>query len=130
LDVRLLLAPAYASLAVQNAPNDVLNALHGHAQLPDAAQAFAAFDWQLHHCLTIASQNPVFTLILNGFKDLYYPMACLYFQPAESRSSSRQFYAQLHAAAQSRDPHQAEAVTRSVMGESLALWQAATNHDL
>jgi GntR family negative regulator for fad regulon and positive regulator of fabA len=126
LSIRQLLAPSYTSLAVQNAPDEVLNALHGHLQLPDTPQAFAVFDWQLHHSLAVASQNPVFTLILNGFEDLYYPMACLYFQPAESRSSSRFFYTQLHAAAQSRNPQQAEAITRSVMGESLLLWQAAT----
>jgi GntR family negative regulator for fad regulon and positive regulator of fabA len=128
LHIRLLLAPAYASLAVQNAPDAVIRALHGHTQLPDNPQAFAAFDWQLHHCLTIASQNPVFTLILNGFKDLYYPMACLYFQPPESRDSSRAFYARLHEAAVDRDAQQVEAITRSVMGESLLLWQAAAQN--
>jgi len=127
LYVRQLLAPAYTSLAVQNAPDDVLRALNLHAQLPDTPEAFAAFDWQLHHCLTVASQNQVFTLILNGFKDLYFPMACLYFQSSDSRSSSRTFYARLHEATLSGDVQKAEEITRQVMGESLILWQAATH---
>jgi DNA-binding FadR family transcriptional regulator len=36
------------------------------AVLDDTPEAFASFDWTLHHILTVASGNPAYTLILNG----------------------------------------------------------------
>ncbi len=126
LFVRQLMAPAYARLAVEHAPDQVTELMQGHAQLPDLAEDFAAFDWRLHHRLTIASGNPVFTLILNGFQELYLPMACLYFQSPVSRASSRAFYKELYTAALSRDALAAERITQKVMVESQELWRSAT----
>lgn len=123
LNVRLLMAPIYARLAVERSPKQVLDSLSGHQDLPEDAEAFASFDWDLHHQLSIASGNPIFTLILNGFSDLYHPMACLYFESTNSRSSSRSFYRDLQDAALNHDPMAAERIARRVMSESLELWQ-------
>jgi GntR family negative regulator for fad regulon and positive regulator of fabA len=128
LYIRFLLAPAYSRLAVTHEPQAVVNLLDRRSELPDVPEAFASFDWLLHHQLTVASRNPVFTLILNGFRELYQPIACQYFQLPESRQSSRVFYTQLSGAASASDPVQAEAVTRRVMAESLELWQASQRH--
>ncbi|HEX7975949.1 MAG TPA: fatty acid metabolism transcriptional regulator FadR [Anaerolineales bacterium] len=125
LVVRQLMAPAYTRLAVEQAPAQVVELLQAFTTLEDSAEAYAAADWTLHHRLTIASGNPVFTLILNGFCDLYHTMACIYFRPAPSRLHSSRFYASLLAAAQSKDVQAAEQLTRSVMQDSLELWQAA-----
>jgi GntR family negative regulator for fad regulon and positive regulator of fabA len=125
LFVRQLLAPTYARLAIEQEPSRVAAFLEGYTQFPDLPEEFASFDWRLHHQLTILSGNPIFTLILNGFCDLYQPMACLYFRLPASRASSRAFYAGLLAAAQAHDADTAEAVTLSVMKASLSLWKAA-----
>ncbi len=125
LAVRLVMAPAYSRLAVEHAPQQVLDVLQDYPELPDEPQAFAAFDWQLHHCLTVASGNPVYTLILNGFRDLYQPMACLYFQAPAARASSRRFYGELFQTVQARDAAAAESITRQTMAESLLLWESA-----
>lgn len=125
LGVRLLLAPAYTRLAVANDATTVAAVLHGHAQLGDDPQAFAEFDWNLHHQLTVASSNPIFTLILNGFCDFYQNMAEIYFQSPHSRINSRAFYGDLLAAARAGDAQAAEAITRQVMHDSVDLWQAA-----
>jgi GntR family transcriptional regulator, negative regulator for fad regulon and positive regulator of fabA len=122
LFVRQLLAPRYARLAVELNPLGVIEVLEGYALLPDFPDDFAAFDWNLHHQLTIFSGNPIFTLILNGFCDLYLPMACQYFGLSAARASSRLFYAGLLAAAQSQDATTAEAITLSVMKASLSFW--------
>jgi len=127
LAVRLVMAPAYARLAVENNAGQVVEMLADHTRLPETAQAFAEFDWLLHHRLTVASGNPVFTLILNGFCDLYQPMALNYFQASEARHSSRGFYANLYRAAQAQDAHHAENLTRRVMAESLLLWDKASH---
>jgi GntR family transcriptional regulator, negative regulator for fad regulon and positive regulator of fabA len=129
LAVRMALAPAYIRLAVENQPMAAAAQLSSHTTLPESpagAAAFAAFDWQLHHRFTVLSGNPIFTLILNGFCDLYQPMATRYFRSAEARASSRQFYAGLHRAASQGDAAEAEAITRQVMNDSLRLWQIAT----
>lgn len=125
LELRLLISPAYARAAVERSPSEVRDFLSGHAALPDTASAFAAFDWRLHHRLTIASGNPLYTLILNGFAGFYERMARLYFRSPESRLASRRFYAALLESALRGNAAAAEAVTRDVMARSIELWRAS-----
>jgi GntR family negative regulator for fad regulon and positive regulator of fabA len=133
-----VLAPAYTRLAVQRDAASVFKLLEQADDLPDGrgdaelihTQAeveliglrYAEFDWALHHALTVLSGNPIYTLILNGFSELYVPMGQRYFHAANARSSSRLFYSGLLAAAQAGDAVTAEAITRRVMSASLALW--------
>ncbi len=126
LELRLLMSPFYARAAVERAAPEVSAFLSGHAKLPDTARAFASFDWRLHHLLTTASGNPIFTLILNGFSGFYERMARVYFRRAEARDASRTFYAALLKSAKRGDGPAAERVTRRVMAASLQLWRAAS----
>jgi GntR family negative regulator for fad regulon and positive regulator of fabA len=126
LEVRLAMAPAYTRAAVEHSAEAVVGCLADHGELGDTPAAFAAFDWRLHHTLTIASGNPVYTLILNGFAGFYEQMACLYFATPEARSSSQAFYAALLAAARRADGAEAERIARSVMQESIDLWHRAS----
>ncbi len=125
LEVRLAMAPAYTRAAVEHSAARVVNCLSDCDSLDDAPEAFAAFDWKLHHTLTVASGNPVYTLILNGFAGFYEQMACLYFAQPEARASSRAFYAALLAAARKGNAAKAEQITRAVMQESITLWHKA-----
>ncbi len=129
LKVRVLLAPEYTYLAVQKHPEVLLAFLSNHHHLEDSAEAFASFDWELHHHLTVLSDNPVFTLILNGFKDLYLPMACVYFSRNEARQHSRRFYLRLEQAVQARDEASASLIARQVMQDSVSLWQKAVERN-
>jgi len=122
LDVRCALAPAYARAAVARDRAAVLAALADAGALPDTPRAFAAFDWALHRALTLASGNPVYTLILNGFAGFYEEMARRYFARSDARAASRAFYASLRAAAEAGDAPRAGQVTRAMMTRSLALW--------
>lgn len=123
LEVRLALAPAYTRSAVAHSAETVVACLAEHGKLQDTPEVFAAFDWTLHYTLTVASENPVYTLILNGFAGFYEQMARLYFAQAEARNLSRAFYATLHAAARQADADEAERCTRTVMQESIGLWR-------
>src|SRR4030066_556518 len=100
LHVRLALAPAYTRQAVENSPSQVSECLRDFMSLNDCPEDYANFDWRLHHILTIASGNPIFTLILNGFAGFYEQMAYIYFANLPSRQSSQAFYSALFAAAQ------------------------------
>lgn len=123
LAVRLVMAPAYTRLAVEKSPALVLACLEEMPTPKEDAAIYAAFDWRLHHTLTIASKNPIYTLILNGFSGFYEQMACLYFGAPQARQASHAFYTDLQATAQAGEPAQAEDLTRSVMQASLKLWQ-------
>jgi GntR family negative regulator for fad regulon and positive regulator of fabA len=125
LQVRELLAPAYTRLAVKRSAKNVAKFLGDYQDLGDTPDTFAKADWELHRHLTLESGNPIFTLILNGFKELYPPMGSIYFTPPKARARSRKFYADLREAAQARDADRAEAVTRDMMQESIDLWRSS-----
>lgn len=125
LQVRALLAPAYARLAVKRSAKHLAKFLASYQQLADTPDVFAKADWEVHQYLTIESGNPIFTLILNGFQELYPRMGSLYFTPPKARARSRKFYADLQAAAQARDAEGAEAIMRDVMRDSIELWKSA-----
>lgn len=123
LEVRRHLAPAYTEAAVASAPKVVLALLREAANVPNTPTAFAAFDWQLHHTLTVASGNPIYTLILNGFADFYQQIAQLYFSLPHARERSHDFYLRLTTAVANQDSIAAAALTRQVMKQSIELWE-------
>jgi GntR family negative regulator for fad regulon and positive regulator of fabA len=126
LEVRLALAPAYARAAVDcDDSYAVIDYLSAPPAPDDPADAYARYDWHLHHRLTVASCNPIYTLILNGFAELYATMAQVYFVQPEARAASSRFYVRLLDALHRRDATAAETVTREAMAESLVLWEAA-----
>lgn len=127
LEVRLAMAPAYTFWAVSRSCSQVLELLAGIETLEDTPPAYAVYDWHLHQQLGIASQNPVFSLILNGFADFYVLLAQMYFAQPASRQASLSFYKALRAFAEQNDPGGAAEVTRQAMQESIDLWQGAAN---
>lgn len=127
LAVRRAIAPAYARQAVDREADRVVHFLSHGLSLEDNETAYATFDWDLHHSLSISSGNPIFTLILNGFSELYHPMACLYFQSEHARQSSLNFYQKLLDAAHQHDGQSAESITILAMDQSLELWYEIGN---
>ena len=122
LEVRLQLAPAYTQAAIARDPQTIAQFLAGRLSLPDDPNSYADFDWRLHHQLTYASGNPIYTLILNGFGDFYEQLARTYFIPAEARAKSYGFYTALAQAAENRDAHLAQEISRETMLESINMW--------
>lgn len=123
LQIRLLMAPAYTRQAFENHLPEVTTFLESLQDLPDEEAAFSRNDLELHLHFTRLSGNPIFTLIFNGFGDLYAKMAQLYFANPEARRYSHAFYADLLAAARHNDPAAAEEITRRVMLASIHFWQ-------
>jgi GntR family negative regulator for fad regulon and positive regulator of fabA len=99
-----------------------LAAFLGAAETLAGPADYARFDWQLHHLLTVRSGNPIYTLILNGFRGFYEDIARRYFAAPEARRLSAQFYADLRAAARAADAAAAEALARAVMHRSMSTW--------
>ncbi len=125
LDVRRHLAPAYFRSAAQRSPDELIVLLAGRSDLGDSPQAYAAFDWSLHHGASVASQNPIYTLILNGFASSYERLAAAYFVAGANRVRSTRFYADLEEAVRADDPDSVEGISRDMMTESIDLWNQA-----
>lgn len=125
LTVRELIAPTYTRLAIEKSPQDVITLLESFQNLPDEPVAYTQADWKLHHLLTKASGNSIFTLILNGFSELYENMGLVYFGSPHSRVNSKAFYLDLLNAARKGDANLAETITRRVMQDSRMLWKTA-----
>lgn len=123
LTVRVAMAPTYTALAIQAAPDAILGVLGSHPQASETPQQFSRFDWELQHQLTLLSQNTVFTLILNSFKDLFLKLAPFYFQQSDARAHSAYYYDDLAAAVADHDAEKGAQLTRSIMRESLNFWQ-------
>ncbi len=130
LQVRLLLAPTYTSQAIKHAPGQIARHLNNAPHVDDNPEAFASFDWHLHHELTVASGNPIFTLILNGFAGFYEQMAVIYFRQVKARQRSYEFYRSLSEAIEKGDPIMAENITRTIMIDSIELWKSRPGDDL
>ncbi|MBN2554764.1 MAG: fatty acid metabolism transcriptional regulator FadR [Anaerolineales bacterium] len=122
LDIRLLLAPAYTSAAIRFQPAEIELLLAALVHTPDIAADFTDADWRLHRTLAMHAENPVFSLILNGFADLYQQMGVLYFQVPENRSHSRSFYQDLLQVTRKRDPEAAFSLSSAVMQASISRW--------
>lgn len=123
LTVRLAMAPTYTAMAIENAPEQIIQLLEERHTLGNDPEAFAQFDWQTHHVLTLLSQNPIFVMILNGFKQLFLHLAPLYFSIPAARQHSMHFYQNLSQTASRLDPNQARILTDMVMRESIIFWQ-------
>lgn len=123
LVIRQLMAPTYTRLAVENQPQLVEGMLAEAMMIKDDALVFSETDWNLHYQFTLASGNPIFTLILNGFKELYFMMGEKYFALKQARDYSRDFYSQLLLCTQNNQPEKAEQITSEVMRQSLNFWK-------
>ena len=123
LKVRVAIAPSYTKAAIVFSVEKVLDLLepcHGLGQLPEK---FTRFDWQLQHQLAILGSNPVFVLILNSFRELFFQLAPFYFSMIDAQEHSMEYYHALYLTAQEKDPDRAAQLTETVMRESLGFWQ-------
>lgn len=125
LQIRLLFAPTYARMAMQNSLNPVIHLLESLQNIEDTAEEFMTRDLDLHRQLAVLSGNPLFALILNGFGNIYQIMGMKYFASSQARNHSRSFYKKLLSAVLSNDYYQVEEVTRQVMEDSIKIMHAA-----
>ncbi|MGB0895176.1 MAG: fatty acid metabolism transcriptional regulator FadR [Parashewanella sp.] len=80
--------------------SDLLQLCH---ELEDTAESFADFDFKLHHKLAFSCGNPLYVLILNGFKGLYSRVGRYYFSSKAARALALQFYKDFEKIAQQKD---------------------------
>lgn len=122
LEVRLTMLPSVAGRAARIQPEILLNCLAEARNLAEDAKAFSDFDWKLQMLMARNSQNPVFSLILNDFSQIFANMAVHYFNLSMARQASRMFYRELTRAIENH-ADTVEDVVRRAMEQSVSIWK-------
>jgi DNA-binding FadR family transcriptional regulator len=119
--VRSRLLPIIATLAVDQAPDDVRTFLEGAGQLDDDITAFVDFDWQLQLFLATKSGNPIYRLMLNDFSTMFEPCNRLFFPFRSTDRIPTLLPGSLYGHTGGGD--RVETVVKAAMNHSVALWQ-------
>ena len=122
LEVRLTMVPSVAGRAARFQPEILLNYLAEARNLAEDAKAFSDFDWKLQMLMARNSQNPVFSLILNDFAQIFANMATHYFNLKAARQASRTFYRELTRAIE-KHADTVEDVVKKGMEQSVSIWK-------
>lgn len=128
LDFRIALTPQYVKKALALNHPKVVAILSKVDELPDDAEAYTQFDWELQLKLAELSENPLFLWTLNSFQDAYIPIAREYFTHDYCRQASCQYYEQLLSIALNGDAKQGELLTKRVMEQSYNLWKSLSSN--
>ncbi|MFY8298203.1 fatty acid metabolism transcriptional regulator FadR [Pseudoalteromonas sp. SS15] len=123
LSARTNISAIYTRAAIKVNPQAVIETLEKSKDLEDNAQAFADFDYQVHHQLALAGNNRIYVLVLNGFKGLYSKIGGHYFSDPRTRALAKQFYLDLIALAEKGDFDGSISLLRKYGHQSGEIWQ-------
>ncbi|WP_064792066.1 fatty acid metabolism transcriptional regulator FadR [Shewanella woodyi] len=127
LSARTNISAIYFKGAVRHNPEKVLEALKEITLLDNDPKAYVEFDYQLHHTLAYNSGNPLYVLILNGFKGLYSRVGQDYFAIDKARELAYEFYEALQQLAEEKNHNAIPALMRSYGINSGKVWQRFKN---
>lgn len=123
LSARTNISAIYIRQAVRNNAEKVVELLQEAEALADESSAFAEYDYRLNHDLALASENPIYVLVLNGFKGLYSRIGNFYFSHPKARELARSYYRDLAALAAAGKRNEAVALVRQYGIDSGKIWQ-------
>ena len=122
MSARTNISAIYVRAAIKNNPEKTRELLEAYKNVEDTGEAYAEFDYQLNHDLVVASNNPIYLLILNGFKGLYSRVGRIYFSHAKGRDITRQYYEKLIALTEGDNFDEAVFAVRNYGAESGKIW--------
>jgi len=124
MSARTNISAIYVRGAIKNNAEKTIELLKSYEQVEDNGEAFAQFDYELNKELVVASGNPIYLLILNGFKGLYSRLGSLYFSHPDGREISKNYYKTLIALAEANKFDEAVYAVRKYGVESGKLWSS------
>lgn len=122
MSARTNISAIYVRGALKNNPEKAIAIISAYQHIEDNGEAYALFDYQLNKELVVASGNPIYLLILNGFKGLYSRLGSYYFAHPTGREITRRYYQNLIALAQENKFNEAVDAVRNYGIESGELW--------
>ncbi|NHI00852.1 fatty acid metabolism transcriptional regulator FadR [Oceanimonas sp. MB9] len=123
LSARTHISTIFIRGAIRHDPDAALQALDGHDDLNNEAEAYASYDYRLHQRLAFASGNPIYGLILNGFKGLYCRVGRYYFSLGAARALAADYYRALAAHVRAGQAEDVAELIRDYGKASGRLWQ-------
>jgi len=124
MSARTNISAIYVRGAIKNNPQQAIELLTAYQQVADDGEAFAEFDYDLNKALVVASGNPIYLLILNGFKGLYSRLGSLYFSHPDGREITKTYYQTLIGLAKENKFDEAVYAVRKYGVASGKLWSA------
>ncbi|MGX3066399.1 fatty acid metabolism transcriptional regulator FadR [Ursidibacter arcticus] len=122
VSLRTRMAEYYIPEAIRLDTKRSLTLFEGLDELLDNPKAYAEFDYNLYRSFTFVANKPVYGLILNSFKDLYYQVATLFFSETQSRQLTFNFYQALKQACQTGEYEKAVECMARNRQSSTAIW--------
>ncbi len=113
--------------AIRSSSEKVVDLLKDYENVPDEGKAFAEYDYQITHDLALLSGNPVFVLMMNGFKGMYSRIGGFYFSFEKSREIGRKYYKELTELAQQKDHDSVAQLVRQYGIDSGRVWSEIRN---
>ena len=126
LEMWRLLAPQYTASAVRRAPGLILDLIDSFSKIPDQAEAFAQKMWELHHMLIAYSDNMVYGLIFNTFKDFYTQLASYYYRTSDHREAARKLWAEIIPSIEALDTEKAGELVTAFVASTAEFWKDIT----
>ncbi len=126
LEMWQLLAPQYTASSVRRAPGLILDLLESFSKIPEDAESFAKSMWELHHMLIAYSDNLVYGLIFNTFRDFYQQLAVYYYSTPEHRKLARKLWVDLIPSIESLDTITAAEMVTGFLADTAEFWKDIT----
>ena len=126
LEMWQLLAPQYTASSVRRAPGLILDLLESFKKIPDQAETFATSMWELHHMLIAYSDNLVYGLIFNTFRDFYHQLASYYYSTPGHRKSAQVLWEELAPHIEALDTAAAAEIVTRFIADTAEFWKDIT----
>ncbi|MFC3120539.1 fatty acid metabolism transcriptional regulator FadR [Agaribacter flavus] len=123
LSARTNLSAVFIRGAFRQNPEECRKIIERHKNIGEDGEAFAHNDYQMHHDLAFASNNPVYVLMMNGFKTIYSRIGSHFFSSERARQVARTYYDNLLAVLDSGESDRVVSVVRNYGVESGKIWQ-------
>lgn len=122
LSARTNICAIYVRGAIKNNPDKVIELLEQQIKSAEHSESFAQNDYQLHHDLALACGNPIYVMVLNGFKNLYSRIGDIYFDNSKAKELTLTFYKNLMKLAQEGNFTESIYCVREYGLQSAILW--------
>ncbi|MBV1910773.1 MAG: fatty acid metabolism transcriptional regulator FadR [Kangiellaceae bacterium] len=122
LDARTQIGGIFFRLAMKENPTKMSDIFKKVSDIDNTAQAYIDYDWYAQHQCAFLSGNPVYLLMLNGFKSIYYRLGSFYFGHQQTRDLALAHYKNLSEIAATQDVDKLNEAIWSYGRKSGELW--------
>jgi GntR family negative regulator for fad regulon and positive regulator of fabA len=122
LDVRTQFVGIIFRFSMKENPSKMSEIFSHIREIPQNSDAFIEFDWRVQHECALLTNNPIYVLMLNGFKTLYYRIGRYYFENNQARDKASEYYWQLSEVVKKSDEKALKSIIWNYGKESRKLW--------